>query len=67
MRQSVAERALQDVKVGSSAISDRSADVRVSVTWWVEGNGAHVHITVSMGLAVLVEFSVKVRVRGGKG
>jgi hypothetical protein len=34
--------------------------VRVSVRRWVEGNGAHVHATVSMGLAVLVEFSVKV-------
>jgi hypothetical protein len=31
----------------------------------VEGNGAHVHVIVSMGLAVLVEFGVEVR--GGKG
>jgi hypothetical protein len=28
---------------------------------WVEGNGAHVHVTVNMGLALFVEFGVKVR------
>ena len=34
--------------------------VRVKVRRWVEGNGtAHVHVTVSMGLAVLVEFGVE--------
>ena len=27
---------------------------------WVEGNGAHVHVTVNMGLELLVEFGVKV-------
>jgi hypothetical protein len=51
----------------SSAISDRTAEhsvrrakVRVTVGRRVEGNGAHVHIIVSMGLAALVE-------GGGKG
>ena len=52
----------------SSAISDRRAErsvsrtkVTVRVRRWVEGNGAaHVHVTVRMGLAVLVEFGVEV-------
>ncbi len=51
----------------SSAISDRRAErsvkrtkVRVKVRRWVEGNGTeHVHVTVSMGLAVLVDFGVE--------
>jgi hypothetical protein len=38
---------------------------RIKVRKWVEGNGAHVHVTVNMGLALLVEFGVKVG--GGKG
>ena len=52
----------------SSAISDRGAErdvkrtrVRARVRRWVEGNaGSHVHVTVSMGLAVLVEFNVEI-------
>ena len=51
----------------SSAISNRRAErsvkrtkVRVKVRRWVEGNGTeHVHVTVSMGLAVLVDFGVE--------
>ena len=39
--------------------------VRVRVRTWVEGNGAHVHVTVNIGLELLVEFGVKVG--GGKG
>ena len=40
--------------------------MRVRVRRWVEGNGAHVHITVSMSLAVLVEGG-EVRGKGNNG
>ena len=39
--------------------------MRAKVRKWVEDNGAHVHVTVNMGLELLVDFGVKVR--GGKG
>jgi hypothetical protein len=57
----------------SSAISDRRAErsvkkakLRERVRTSVEGNGAHVHITVSMSLAVLVEGG-EVRGKGNNG
>jgi hypothetical protein len=51
------QRALQDVR---SSVKRINLKVRVRVRRWVEGNGAHVHVTVNIGLELLVEFGVKV-------
>ena len=56
------QRALQDVR---SSVKRISLKVRVRVRRWVEGNRAHIHVTVNMDLELLVEFGVKVG--GGKG
>jgi hypothetical protein len=37
------------------------------VRTWVEGNGAHLHVTVNMGLELFVEFGVKVGGVRGNG
>ena len=48
-----------------SSVKRINLKVRVRVRRWVEGNGAHVHVAVNIGLELLVEFGVKVG--GGKG
>jgi len=49
------QRALQDLRGSVKRIKDE-----VRVRRRVEGNGAHVHVTVKIGFGVLVEFGVKV-------
>jgi hypothetical protein len=48
-----------------SSVKRINLKVGVREMRWVEGNGAHVHVTVNMSLEFLVEFGVKAG--GGKG
>ena len=65
MRQSVSKGQRLSEGFARREGSVKRIKVRVRARTWVEGNGAHVHVTVNMGLELLVEFGVKVG--GGKG
>ena len=67
MRQSVSkgQRLSEGFARREGSVKRINLKVRVRVRTWVEGNGALVHVTVNMGLELLVEFGVKVG--GGKG
>ena len=60
MRQSVSKGQRLTEGFARREGSVKSIRLRVRVRKWLEGNGAHVHITVNIGLELLVEFGVKV-------
>ena len=67
MRQSVnkGQRLSEGFARREGSVKRINLKVRVRVRTWVEGNGAHLHVTVNIGLELFVEFGVKVG--GGKG
>ena len=61
MRQSVSKGQRLSKSFARREGNVKRIKVKVRVRRWVEGNGAHVHVTVSTGSELLVEFGRKGR------